>query len=85
MSGKCTFCVANDILVEGSSNFAGPSGVTITHNLNLSDYALSIIPTADTAGALGEIWVTDVAANSFVVRNSGIAVTGFTWILHNTT
>ncbi len=75
----------NEIHAEGSSNFAGPGGVTITHNLNLSNYAPHIIPTADPAGALGEVWITDVAVNSFVVRNSGIAVTSFTWVIHNRT
>ena len=68
---------------KGSSTFAGPGGQTIAHNLNLSDYDVSIKPSADGGGAIGEVWVTDVAINSFVVRNSGIAVTGFTWIIHN--
>ena len=84
MTGKCTFCVASHNLVEGTSNFAGPGGATITHNLSLNEYAPSIIPTADGGGAVGEIWITDVAVDSFVVRNSGAAVTGFTWIVHNT-
>ena len=77
----------NDILIneEDTSNFAGPGGVTIAHNLNLSNYSVTIIPTADGAGALGEIWVTDIAVNSFVVRNSGSGVTTFTWIIHNRT
>lgn len=75
----------NEIHSEGTSNFAGSGGVTIMHNLNLSNYTPSIVPTADAAGALGEVWVTDIAVNSFVVRNSGIAVTGFTWIIHNRT
>jgi hypothetical protein len=77
----------NDILIsaEGSSNFAGSGGVTITHNLNLSNYAISITPTADGSGAIGEISITDIAVNSFVVRNSGSGVTGFTWIIHNRT
>jgi hypothetical protein len=75
----------NEIHAEGTNNFAGPSGRTITHSLNLSNYTPSIVPTADAAGALGEVWVTDIAVNSFVVRNSGIAVTAFTWLVHNRT
>ena len=75
----------NEVHAEGTDNFAGSGGVTITHNLNLSNYTPSIVPTADAAGALGEIWITDIAVNSFVVRNSGIAVTGFTWTVHNRT
>lgn len=66
---------------EGISNFAGPGGVTITHNLTLSEYIADVIPTAD-AGAVGAIWITDVAVNSFVVRNSGIGVSAFTWSIH---
>lgn len=75
----------NEVHAEGTDNFAGPGGVTVTHNLNLSNYTPSIAPTADAAGALGEVWITDIAVNSFVVRNSGIAVTAFTWIIHNRT
>ena len=75
----------NEIHAEGSSSFTGSGGVTITHNLNANDYDVSIKPSADGAGAIGEIWVTDIAVNSFVVRNSGSGVTGFTWIVHNRT
>lgn len=75
----------NEVHAEGTSNFAGPGGVTITHNLNLNNYTPSITPTADGAGATGEFWVTDIAVNSFVVRNSGSGVTAFTWIVHNRT
>jgi hypothetical protein len=75
----------NEIHAEGTSNFAGPGGVTITHNLDLANYNVSIEPSADGAGALGEIWVTDIAINSFVVRNSGAGVTAFSWIVHNRT
>jgi len=66
---------------KGASNFAGPSGKTVTHNLNLADYIPTIISTSDGGGAIGEIWVTDIAANSFVIRNSGSGVTAFTWII----
>lgn len=67
--------------VEGTSNFAGPSGVTITHSLNLTNYIPDVIPTAD-SGAVGAIWITDVAVNTFVVRNSGSGVSAFTWSVH---
>lgn len=70
------------IYKTGTSNFAGPGGVTITHNLNLSDYSPSITPLVNGSGSFGEIWVTDIAVNSFVVRNSGIAITEFTWTIH---
>lgn len=67
--------------VEGTADFAGPGGVTITHSLNLSEYIPDIISTAD-AGAVGAIWITDVAVNSFVVRNSGIGTSAFIWSIH---
>ena len=75
----------SEIQAKGSSNFAGPGGVTITHNLNWSVYAASVAQAdADPVGSVGEIWVTDIAANSFVVRNSGSAITSFTWIANRT-
>lgn len=73
----------NEIHAEGSSNFAGPGGVTVTHNLNLANYMPTVVPSVDGSGAIGEIWVTDIAVNSFVVRNTGSGITGFTWIIHN--
>jgi hypothetical protein len=75
----------NEIHAEGTSSFAGPSGVTITHSLNLSNYTPTITPTEDGAGAIGDVWFTGIGVNSFVVRNSGIAVTAFTWVVHNRT
>lgn len=65
----------------GTSNFAGPGGVTITHNLDLANYRPHIDQT-ETSGATGEIWITDVAVNSFVVRNSGIGLAAFSWIIY---
>lgn len=67
--------------VEGASNFAGSGGVAITHNLNLANYIPDVIPIAD-SGAVGAIWITDVAVNTFVVRNSGSGVSAFTWSIH---
>jgi hypothetical protein len=67
--------------VEGTSNFAGSGGATITHNLNLANYIPDVIPTAD-SGAVGAVWITDVGVNSFVVRNSGSGVSAFTWSVH---
>ena len=72
------------IQVKGTSNFAGPGGVSVVHNENWATYIPSIIPTADPSGAIGNIWITDVAANSFVVRNSGIATTEFTYVVNRT-
>jgi hypothetical protein len=67
--------------VEGTSNFAGSSGVTVTHGLNLANYIPDVMPSAD-SGAVGAIWITDVAVNTFVVRNTGSGVSAFTWSIH---
>ena len=67
----------------GTSNFAGPGGVTITHNHNLSNYVPIIILTEGGDGYIGEIHVSDIAVNSFVVRNTGSETTEFTWVLLN--
>jgi hypothetical protein len=62
----------------GSANFAGPAGVTITHNIGHTNYKVMITPTADPGGFLGEIWVVK-SANTIVVYNSGSATTAFDW------
>jgi hypothetical protein len=67
--------------VEGTSNFAGPGGVTVTHSLNLANYIPDVIPSAD-SGAVGTIWIMDVAVDTFIVRNSGSGVSAFTWSIH---
>lgn len=66
---------------KGDSNFAGPGGIAITHNLNISGYIADVTPTADPS-AVGAIWITDVGVNSYVVRNTGSGVSGFTWGVH---
>lgn len=75
----------NEVHAEGSSSFVGAAGVTITHSLNLANYSPHIIPTADPLGAVGEIWITGLGVNSFVVHNTGGGVTAFTWVIHNRT
>lgn len=57
-------------LQSGAGAFAGASGTTITHNLGTTAYRVSITPTANPAGYLGEIWVVKTA-NTFTVYNSG--------------
>ncbi|AJP62059.1 capsid tail fiber [ANMV-1 virus] len=66
---------------KGESNFAGPGGVTVAHNFNFSGYIPDIIEIAD-SGAIGEVWITDIAVNSFVVRNSGSGISAFEWSIH---
>ena len=76
--------VLAEIQAKGTSNFAGPGGVSVVHNKNWATYIPSIIPTVDPSGAVGDVWITDIAANSFVVRNSGSAITEFTYIINRT-
>jgi hypothetical protein len=65
---------------RGTSAFAGPNGVTITHNLNTTDYHVIIEPTAAPGGLLGEISYTK-SANTVVIYNSGAALTAFSYLL----
>ena len=67
---------------KGASSFAGPNGVTVTHNLNISgDYTPFVIPTEDPDGQLGAVYVTDILTNSFKVKNTGSATTTFSWVI----
>ena len=66
--------------VEGTDNFAGPGGVTITHT-SVANYIPDVIPVAD-SGAVGGIWITDITATTFVVRDTGSGVSAFIWSIH---
>ena len=55
---------------QGDITLAGTAGVTVTHNLNSTAYAVDIMPGADTAGDLGDMYVTKTA-NAFTVYNTG--------------
>ncbi|ALA68843.1 hypothetical protein GT50_00605 [Geobacillus stearothermophilus 10] len=57
-------------LQSGSANFGGPAGTTITHNLGTTNFRVSITPTANPDGYLGEIWVVK-SSNTMTVFNSG--------------
>ena len=58
-----------DILFAADT-FNGQDGRTLTHNFGHTNYQVTINPTADPAGFLGEIWVNK-SANTAVVYNSG--------------
>lgn len=55
---------------DGSGQYAGNAGVTITHNLGHTNFRVAITPTADPQGYLGEAWVIK-AANTMTIYNSG--------------
>ena len=69
---------------KGVSTFAGKAGITITHNLDVhEDYTVLIVPTENPNGHLGAVYITDITANSFKVKNTGVATTSFLWIIFN--
>jgi hypothetical protein len=62
----------------GSSTFAGPTGQAITiADQGSTAYHVTITPSADPGGYLGEVWVAINSATQFTVYNSGSAVTAF--------
>lgn len=67
--------------IVGASTFNGyATGRVITHNLGHQDYDVRIMPTADPAGNLGEVWITK--ANSTVaIKCSGSATTAFEYVI----
>lgn len=66
--------------VEGTDNFAGSGGVTITHT-SIANYIPDVVPSAN-PGDVGGIWITDITATTFVVRNTGIGISAFIWSIH---
>lgn len=64
----------------GSSTFNGITGraITITEMANTS-YFVSITPSANPAGNLGEVWVINDSTTQFTVYCSGSAATAFKW------
>lgn len=69
------------ILLKGTSTFNSIVGKVITHALNKTDYTVSITPTGNPNGTLGEVWVVN-AENSFTVYCSGTNTsTPFTYIV----
>lgn len=62
-----------------TGNFAGISGKTIQHDLGtygIVDYCVSITPTMNTGGNLGEFWV-EKSTNSIKVCNTGTSTAKF--------
>jgi len=50
------------------------TGVSCTHNIGSTNYKVSVTPTSNPAGTLGEIWVTK-ATNTCVIYCSGSTTT----------
>lgn len=68
----------NGQVLTGSGSFGSSAGWTVTHNVGHTNYRVLITPTQDPQGYLGEWWVLK-QANTFVVYNSGAALTSFDW------
>jgi hypothetical protein len=47
----------NQMRKNGGGTFNSTTGVTITHNLGVATYRVTIIPTTNTQGTLGEYWI----------------------------
>lgn len=74
--------VLADGVVSNSGVFNSTTGRTITHNLNSINYAVTIQPTSNPSGTLGEFWVENKTLTTFVVKNSGVNTTAtFDWII----
>ena len=58
----------------GDSTFAGSGGQVITHNLGHTEYSAHVHATADSGGALGDVWIV-YGTNTITIYNSG-AFTG---------
>lgn len=65
---------------RGSSQFNSISGRAITHNLGHTNYRVSIFPTQNPQGYLGEIWLNK-EPNRIIVYNSGPATTSFEYMI----
>jgi len=74
--------VGGKYIKSGSSTFNSTTGRTIAHTVGNTAFEISITPTANPGGYLGEVWVIK-AANTFTVYNSGSSTVGFDWVLTN--
>lgn len=73
---------SNPNFAFGNSTFNTTTGKTITHNLNLSNYKVVIIPNQTCTGNIGDYWISSKTVNSFTVKNTGVNnTTGFDWVL----
>lgn len=57
-------------VIQGDISMSGTSGTTVTHNLGKLSYAVDVVAIADTAGDMGDIYITK-AVNAFTVFNTG--------------
>ncbi len=67
-------------MLRGSANFNSTTGVTISHSVGNTNFTVSIQPSQNPNGYLGEVWVEKSTTN-FKVCCSGTATTTFDYVL----
>jgi hypothetical protein len=67
-------------IMRGASTFNGNTGTVINHSIGHLNYSVSVTPTGNPNGYLGEVWV-EKSINSFKVYCSGTAKTSFDFTL----
>ena len=71
-------------VLSGVDTFHNSAGEkkTVTHNYGQSGYSVTIVPSSDANGYLGEWYITDVTNNSFGVVKTGSAENvSFKWTI----
>jgi hypothetical protein len=80
-NGKLDISAFNNSFIKGTNTFNSTTGVTITHNIGNTNYYVSIIPTSNASGYLGEIYVKKNANNIIVYCSGTSTTTTFDYIL----
>lgn len=70
-------------IIRGTGVFKSVTGSVIAHGANTTDYSVSIVPTSNPGGDLGDVYITNKLDNSFTVVCSGATTSAtFDWILY---
>ena len=73
--------VLKNTSIYGSGIFNSNEGYIINHNLNTTEYNISITPTSNPNGKLGEIWVEKTANNCVVYCSGSTTTTTFDYLI----
>lgn len=69
--------------IRGSSTFNTTSGRAITHDLGTTSFVITITPTANPNGTIGEVWVAKTTS-TVTVYNSGSFTGAFDYVIFYT-